>query len=119
MVIKEAKIEALRKALSQGSPEDPWCLAYKLITSKKKGAATAWTTIQDSEGNWAGNRKMTQRESRNESQEARVERRPGQRDYPTGTQEDRPGETEEGAGHRWFSNRRIRTSVRGHRRRYA
>jgi hypothetical protein len=33
-----------------------------------------------------------------------VERRPGQRDYPTGTQEDRPGETEEGARHRWFSS---------------
>jgi hypothetical protein len=59
MAIKEAKIEALRKALAQGSPEDPWGLAYKLVTSKKRGAATPWTTIQDSEGNWAGNRTET------------------------------------------------------------
>jgi hypothetical protein len=59
MAIKEAKMEALRKALSQGSPEDPWGLAYKLITSKKRGVATLWTTIQDSEGNCAGNRTET------------------------------------------------------------
>jgi hypothetical protein len=58
MAIKEAKIEALRKALAQGSPEDPWGLAYKLVTSKKRGAATPWTSIQD-EGNWAGNRTET------------------------------------------------------------
>jgi hypothetical protein len=47
------------EALSLGSPEDPWGLAYKLITSKKRGAATPWTTIQDNEGNWAGNRTKT------------------------------------------------------------
>jgi hypothetical protein len=59
MAIKEAKIEALRKALARGSPEDPWGLAYKLVTSKKRGAATPWTSIQDNEGNWAGNRTET------------------------------------------------------------
>jgi hypothetical protein len=57
MAIKDAKVGSLRNALKQGNPEDPGGLAYRLITSKKRGAAaTAWATIQDEEGIWAGNR---------------------------------------------------------------
>jgi hypothetical protein len=57
--IKEAKIQSLRRTLSQGSPQDPWGFADRLIASKKRGEATPRTTIQDSEGNWAGNRTET------------------------------------------------------------
>jgi hypothetical protein len=46
---------AYKMAIKEGSRG----LAYKLITSKKRGAATPWTTIQDSKGNWAGNRTET------------------------------------------------------------
>jgi hypothetical protein len=58
MAIKDAKVGSLRNALKQGNPEDPGGLAYRLI--KKRGAAaTAWATIQDEEGIWAGNRTET------------------------------------------------------------
>jgi hypothetical protein len=57
--IRESKIQSLRRSLSQGSPQDPWGFAYRFIASKKRGQATPWPTIQDSEGNWAGNRTET------------------------------------------------------------
>jgi hypothetical protein len=57
--IREAKILSLRRTLSRGSPQNPWGFAYRFIASKKRGQATPWTTIQDSEGNWAGNRDGT------------------------------------------------------------
>jgi hypothetical protein len=57
--IKEAKISSLRETLSNGSPEDPWGLAFRIIASKRRREKTVWRTIQDSEGNWAGTRKET------------------------------------------------------------
>jgi hypothetical protein len=38
--IREAKIQSLRRTLSQGSPQDPWGFAYRFIASKKRGQAT-------------------------------------------------------------------------------
>jgi hypothetical protein len=51
--------ELLQRMAEEGSPEDPWGLAFRIIASKRRRERTVWRTIQDSEGNWAGTRKET------------------------------------------------------------
>lgn len=56
--IKEAKITSLRRTLSEGSPDDPWGMAHRIISARKKNA-TAWETVQDQRGQWTEDRATT------------------------------------------------------------
>lgn len=55
--IKEAKINDLREALEEADPQDPWGLAHRIISRKRK--TTTWETVQDERGDWTMGRRDT------------------------------------------------------------
>lgn len=47
--IKEEKTRRFREELQEATPDDPWGLAHRIMSRKRR--ATVWETVQDTDGN--------------------------------------------------------------------